>query len=194
MLTPAHVHGLAFHPPFSLPADRFGYLFQGFVAVLPLVIDDDKVRTVHPPHFPVGGVVHSVIDTLHDHGHVFTRSRCQREHRLGVPVGGLQHKKTSHQALDAVKLQIIYPLLAALLLRGVPFGQPVALTLKVHPVIHVQGDIFVMRERECQDIVTLYLLHLGGAVTRLYIGPSVAVAVIDGQHVCILFKRRLNRV
>ncbi|MFV9819297.1 hypothetical protein ACNYDH_13340 [Phocaeicola vulgatus] len=51
-----------------------------------------------------------------------------------------------------------------------------------------------MRERECQDIVTLYLLHLGGAVTRLYIGPSVAVAVIDGQHVCILFKRRLNRV
>ncbi|MCS2281303.1 hypothetical protein ABG861_07005 [Phocaeicola vulgatus] len=51
-----------------------------------------------------------------------------------------------------------------------------------------------MRERECQDIVTLHLLHLGGAVARLDIGPSVAVAVIDGQHVCILFKRRLNRV
>ena len=35
MLTPAHVHGLAFHPPFSLPADRFGYLFQASLQYFP---------------------------------------------------------------------------------------------------------------------------------------------------------------
>ena len=182
VLTLTDVHGLAFHPPLRAAAHFLGYLLQRLVAILALVVDDNEVGAVHLPHLPVGGVPHAVIDAFHHHRHMFPRSGGEREHWLGIVVGGLQHEETLYQALDAVKLHVIRPLAIALLGRGVFLGEPVALALKIHIVVHIEGYMLVMGERERQHVVALNLLLLGAAVTGRDVRPGGAVFVVYRQN------------
>ena len=182
VLAPAHVHRLSLYPPFGLAAHFFGYLLQRLVAVLALVINDDEFRAVHLPHFPVGRVVHAVVDALHDHGHVFPRRGGQREHGLGVAVRGLQHEEAPHQALDAVQLQIVLPLALAFLRGLVLLRQPVALAHEVRAVVHVKRDMLIVCEGEGQDIVALHLLLLGAAVIGRHLGFHLPVFVVYRQN------------
>ena len=191
MLTLADVHGLPFHPPLGTAAHFLGYLLQCLVAVLALVVDDNEVGAVHLPHLPVGGVPHAVVDALHHHRHMFSRSGGQCEYWLGIVVCGLQHKETLYQALDAVEFHIIRPLSPALLSRGVLLGEPVALALKVHIVVHIKGYVFIMGEGKRQYVVSLHLLLLGAAVTGRDVRPGSAVFVVYRQnHIGMLLECR----
>ena len=189
VLASADVHGLPFHPPLGTAAHFLGYLLQRLVAVLALVVDDNEVGAVHLPHLPVGGVPHAVVDALHHHRHMLSRSGGEGEHGLGIAVCGLQHEETLYQALDAVKFHVIRPLAIALLGRGVFLGEPVALALKVHIVVHIEGYVLVMGEGERQHVVALNLLLLGAAVTGRDVRPGGAVFVVYRQnHIGMLFE------
>ena len=166
MFATAHVYGLPFYPPFGSTARFLGDLLQGFVAVFPLVVNDDELRAIHLSDLPVGGVGHTVIDAPDNHRHMLPRGGGQRELRLGVPVRSLQNKEPFNQALDAVEFQVVLPLSFALLLRGVTLRQPVAFAPIVRVVVHVERDMGVMREGERQYVVALHLLHLRAAVAR----------------------------
>ena len=161
----AEVHSLAFHPP--LGARYFaGKFLQRVGAVLPLVVDDHVLDAFHAAHLPVGDTAHAVIDGLHDQGHVFPRRGGQREHRFRVTVHHVQDEETSHQALDAVELHVVFPLLRVAFVRQVPFLEPVALALEIHVVVHLKRHIVVQGEGERQHIVRLDRLHLRRAVVR----------------------------
>ena len=191
VLTSADVHGLAFRPPLRAAAHFLGYLLQRLVAILALVVDDNEVGAVHLPDFPVGGVPHTVVDALHHHRHMLSRSGGEREHGLGIVVSGLQHEETLYQTLDAIKLHVIRPLAIALLGRGVFLGEPVALALKVHIVVHIEGYVLVMSEGERQHVVALHLLLLGAAVAGRDVRPGGAVFVVYRQnHIGMLLECR----
>ena len=113
---------------------------------------------------------------------MLSRSGGEGEHWLGIVVGGLQHEKTPYQTLDAVKLHVIRPLAIALLGRGVFLCEPVALALKVHIVVHIEGYMRVMGEGERQHIIPLHLLLLGAAVAGRDVRPDSAVFVIYRQN------------
>ncbi|MBT0708821.1 hypothetical protein INE91_02649 [Phocaeicola vulgatus] len=166
VLATAHVHRLPLDPPFSLGAHGFGDLLQRLVAVLPLVVDHDVLRTLHRAHLPVGNAAQPVVDRLHDQRHVFPRRGRQREHRLRIPVHHVQHQEPLDKALDAVELHVVFPLLRAHLLRKVAFQKPVALAAELHVVVHLQRHVLVQGEGERQDVVRLERLHLRRAVVR----------------------------
>ena len=58
------------NPPFHLAACLFRDGFQRFVAVHPLVVYRDQLRTFHRTRLPVSNVAHAVIDSLHHHRHM----------------------------------------------------------------------------------------------------------------------------
>ena len=93
MFAAAHVHSLPLNPPFHLAACLFRDGFQRFVAVHPLVVYRDQLRTFHRTHFPVGNVAHAVIDSLHHHGHMLAGRGRQGKQGVGVPVRRLQHQE-----------------------------------------------------------------------------------------------------
>ena len=174
----AHVHRLPLDPPLCLASHLAGDLLQGLVAVHALVVDHDKVGTVHLPHLPVGNVTHAVVDGLHHHRHMVTGRGRQCKQGIGVAVRCLQHEKTPDQALDTVQLQVILPLATAFLFRGVPLRQPVPLAHVVREVAYIKGDMGIMREGERQHVVTLHLLALRRTVTCGHIrtlGPGFIV-------------------
>ena len=142
-LAAAHVHRLPLAPPFGPVTGFFGHLFQGFVAVFALVVDDDIFRTLHRADLPVGGVIHPVVYTLNDEGHVFPRRRGQREHRFVHTVRVVQHEEALQQALDAVELHVVLPLLRAHLLRLVTFHEPVPLAHELGVVVHLQRHVLI---------------------------------------------------
>ena len=99
------------------------------------------------------------------------------------------HEETLYQALDAVKFHVIRPLAIALLGRGVFLGEPVALALKVHIVVHIKGYVFIMGEGKRQYVVSLHLFLLGAAVTGRDARPDGAVFVVYCQnHIGMLFE------
>ena len=161
----AEVHSLAFHPPLGT-RHLAGKFLQRVGAVLPLVVDAHVLGTFHTPHFPIGDAAHAIIDGLHDQGHVFPGRGGQREHRLRVAVHHVQDEETSHQALDAVELHIVFPLLRAAFVRKVTLLEPVALALEIHVVVHLKRHILVQGEGERQHVVRLDRLHLRRAVVR----------------------------
>ena len=183
VFTAAHVHRLPLNPPFHLAAGFFGNGFQRFVAVHPLVVYRDQLRTFHRTHLPVGRVAHAVIDSLHHHRHMLAGRGRQCKQRVGVPVCRFQHQEPFDQALHTIQLQVIVPFTLVHLLGGVAFRQPVPLAQIIRIVVHVKGDMFVMGEGKGQDILSLNLLLLGGAVIRSDVRTFIAVSVIYGQHV-----------
>ena len=166
VLATAHVHRLPLDPPFGLASHLAGDLLQSLVAVHALIVDHDKIGTVHLPHLPVGNVTHAVIDGLHHHRHMVTGRGGQREQGVGVTVGGLQHQETFDKALDAVQLQVILPFTLAHLLRRVAFRQPVPFTQIVRVVVHVQGHEGIIAERQGKHILSLHFLALRRAVVH----------------------------
>ena len=162
----AHVYRLPLDPPLGLASHLAGDLLQSLVAVHALIVDHDKIGTVHLPHLPVGNVTHAVIDGLHHHRHMVTGRGGQREQGVGVTVGGLQHQETFDKALDAVQLQVILPFTLAHLLRRVAFRQPVPFTQIVRVVVHVQGHEGIIAERQGKHILSLHFLALRRAVVH----------------------------
>ena len=178
VFTAAHVHRLPLNPPFHLAACLFRDGFQRFVAVHPLVVYRDQLRTFHRTHLPVGRVAHAVIDGFHHHRHMLAGRGCQGKQRVGVPVRRLQHQEPLDQALHAVQLQVIVPFALVHLLRGVAFRQPVPFAQIVRVVVHVQGQKIIVAERQGKYIVSLYLLALRRAVVYGHIrtlGPGFVI-------------------
>ena len=169
VLTAAHVHRLPLNPPFHLAAGLFRDGFQRFVAVHPLVVYRDQLRTFHRTRLPVGRVAHAVIDSLHHHRHMLAGRGRQGEQGVRVPVRRLQHQEPLDQALDTVQLQVILPFTLAHLLRRVAFRQPVPFAQIVRVVVHVQGQEGIIAERQGKYIVSLYLLALRRAVVHGHI-------------------------
>ena len=147
VFTAAHVHRLPLNPPFHLAAGLFGNGFQGFVAVHPLVVYRNQLRTFHRTNLPVGNVAHAVIDCFHHHRHMLAGHVCQGKQRVRVPVRRLQHQEPLDQALHAVQFQVIVPLALVHLLRRVAFRQPVPFAQIVRVVVHVQGQKIIVAER-----------------------------------------------
>ena len=174
----AHVYRLPLDPPLGLASHLAGDLLQSLVAVHALIVDHDKIGTVHLPHLPVGNVTHAVVDGLHHHRHMVPRRGRQCKQGIGVAVRCFQHKKTPDQALDTVQLQVILPLAPAFLFRGVPLRQPVPLAHVVREVAYIKGDMGIMREGERQHVVALHLLALRRTVTCSHVrtlGPGFIV-------------------
>ena len=174
----AHVYRLPLDPPLGLASHLAGDLLQSLVAVHALIVDHDKIGTVHLPHLPVGNVTHAVVDGLHHHRHMVPRRGRQCKQGIGVAVRCLQHEKTPDQALDTVQLQVILPLAPAFLFRGVPLRQPVPLAHVVREVAYIKGDMGIMREGERQHVVALHLLALRRTVTCSHVrtlGPGFIV-------------------
>ena len=169
VLAAAHVHSLPLNPPFHLAACLFRDGFQRFVAVHPLVVYRDQLRTFHRTHLPVGRVAHAVIDGLHHHRRMLAGRGRQGEQGVGVPVCRFQHQEPLDQTLHAVQLQVIVPLAFVHLLRGVAFRQPVPFAQIVRVVVHVQGQEVIVAERQGKYIVSLYLLALRRAVVHGHI-------------------------
>ena len=97
---------------------------------------------------------------------MFPRRGSQREHRFRVAVHHVQDEETFHQALDAVELHVVFPLLRTAFVRKVTLLEPVALALEIHVVVHLKRHILVQGEGECQHVVRLDRLHLRRAVVR----------------------------
>ena len=174
----AHVYRLPLDPPLGLASHLAGDLLQSLVAVHALIVDHDKIGTVHLPHLPVGNVTHAVVDGLHHHRHMVPRRGRQCKQGIGVAVRCLQHEKTPDQALDTVQLQVILPLAPAFLFRGVPLRQPVPLAHVVREVAYIEGNMGIMREGERQHVVALHLLALRRTVTCSHVrtlGPGFIV-------------------
>ncbi len=165
----AHVHSLPLNPPFHLAACLFRDGFQRFVAVHPLVVYRDQLRTFHRTRLPVSNVAHAVIDSLHHHRHMLAGRGRQGKQGVGVPVRRLQHQEPLDQALDTVQLQVILPFTIAHLLRRVAFCQPVPFAQIVRVVVHVQGQEGIIAERQGKHIVSLHLLALRRAVVHGHI-------------------------
>ena len=89
----AHVHSLPLNPPFHLAACLFRDGFQRFVAVHPLVVYRDQLRTFHRTRLPVSNVAHAVIDSLHHHRHMLAGRGRQCKQGVRVPVRRLQHQE-----------------------------------------------------------------------------------------------------
>ena len=147
MFAAAHVHSLPLNPPFHLAACLFRNGFQRFVAVHPLVVYRDQLRTFHRTRLPVGNVAHAVIDGFHHHRHMLAWRGRQGEQGVRVPVRRFQHQEPLDQALDTVQLQVILPFTLAHLLRRVAFRQPVPFAQIVRVVVHVQGQKIIVAER-----------------------------------------------
>ena len=169
VLAAAHVHRLPLNPPFHLAAGLFGNSFQCFVAVHPLVVYRDQLRTFHRTRLPVSNVAHAVIDSLHHHRHMLAGRGRQGKQGVGVPVRRLQHQEPLDQALHAVQLQVIVPFALVHLLRGVAFRQPVPFAQIVRVVVHVQGQEGIIAERQGKHIVSLHFLALRRAVVHGHI-------------------------
>ena len=165
----AHVHSLPLNPPFHLAACLFRNGFQRFVAVHPLVVYRDQLRTFHRTRLPVSNVAHAVIDSLHHHRHMLAGRGRQGKQGVGVPVRRLQHQEPLDQALDTVQLQVILPFTLAHLLRRVAFRQPVPFAQIVRVVVHVQGQEGIIAERQGKHIVSLHFLALRRAVVHGHI-------------------------
>ena len=174
----AHVHSLPLNPPFHLAAGLFRDGFQRFVAVHPLVVYRDQLRTFHSTHFPVGNVAHAVIDRLHHHGHMLAGRGRQGKQGVGVPVRRLQHQEPLDKALDTIQLQVILPFTLAHLLRRVAFRQPVPFAQIVRVVVHVQGHESIIAERQGKHILSLHFLALRRAVVHGHIRTLVPGFVI----------------
>ena len=178
VLAAAHVHRLPLNPPFHLAAGFFGNGFQRLVAVHPLVVYRDQLRTFHRTHLPVGRVAHAVIDGFHHHRHMLAGRGCQGKQGVRVPVRRLQHQEPLDQALHAVQLQVIVPLALVHLLRRVALRQPVPFAQIVRVVVHVQGQKIIVAERQGKHIVSLYLLALRRAVVHSHVrtlGPGFVI-------------------
>ena len=174
----AHVHSLPLNPPFHLAACLFRDGFQRFVAVHPLVVYRDQLRTFHRTRLPVSNVAHAVIDSLHHHRHMLAGRGRQGKQGVGVPVRRLQHQEPLDQALDTVQLQVILPFTIAHLLRRVAFCQPVPFAQIVRVVVHVQGQEGIIAERQGKHIVSLHFLALRRAVVHGHIRTLVPGFVI----------------
>ena len=178
VLTAAHVHRLPLNPPFHLAAGLFRNGFQRFVAVHPLVVYRDQLRTFHRTRLPVSNVAHAVIDGFHHHRHMLAGRGRQGKQGVRVPVRRLQHQEPLDQALHTVQLQVIVPLALVHLLRRVALRQPVPFAPKVRVVVHVQGQKIIVAERQGKYIVSLYLLALRRAVVYGHIrtlGPGFVI-------------------
>ena len=165
----AHVHSLPLNPPFHLAACLFRDGFQRFVAVHPLVVYRDQLRTFHRTRLPVSNVAHAVIDSLHHHRHMLAGRGRQGKQGVGVPVRRLQHQEPLDKALHAVQLQVILPFTLAHLFRRVAFRQPVPFAQIVRVVVHVQGKESIIAERQGKHILSLHLLALRRAVVHSHV-------------------------
>ena len=186
MLAAAHVHRLALAPPFGPVSGFLGHFLQGLVAVLALVVDDDVLRAFHCADLPVGGVVHAVVDAPDNEGHVLPRRRGQREHGFVRPVRVVQHQEALQQALDAVELHVVLPLLRAHLLRLVTLHEPVPLAHELGVVVHLQRDVLVQGEGQGEHVVTLQLLRLRRVVVAGHLCLGCAVASVYRYHNAVL--------
>ena len=178
VLTAAHVHRLPLNPPFHLAAGLFRNGFQRFVAVHPLVVYRDQLRTFHRTRLPVSNVAHAVIDGFHHHRHMLAGRGRQGKQGVRVPVRRLQHQEPLDQALHTVQLQVIVPLALVHLLRRVALRQPVPFAQIVRVVVHVQGQEVIVAERQGKHIVSLYLLALRRAVVHSHVrtlGPGFVI-------------------
>ena len=174
----AHVHSLPLNPPFHLAACLFRDGFQRFVAVHPLVVYRDQLRTFHRTRLPVSNVAHAVIDGFHHHRHMLAGRGRQGKQGVRVPVRRLQHQEPLDQALHTVQLQVIVPLALVHLLRRVALRQPVPFAQIVRVVVHVQGQEVIVAERQGKHIVSLYLLALRRAVVHSHVrtlGPGFVI-------------------
>ena len=178
VLTAAHVHRLPLNPPFHLAAGLFRNGFQRFVAVHPLVVYRDQLRTFHRTRLPVSNVAHAVIDGFHHHRHMLAGRGRQGKQGVRVLVRRLQHQEPLDQALHTVQLQVIVPLALVHLLRRVALRQPVPFAQIVRVVVHVQGQEVIVAERQGKHIVSLYLLALRRAVVHSHVrtlGPGFVI-------------------
>ncbi len=180
MFAAAHVDGLPLGPPFG--ADFLGYLPECLVAVFAVVVDGDVLGSIHLPDLPVSDVVPAVVHALYNHRHMLPGRGREREHGVVLIIDGLYHEYVPEKALDAVELEVVFPLSGRHLFGAVPLGEPVALPLEVDVIIDIQFHMLIQGEGECQDVVALYLLGLCRAVVGRKLRPGIARPVVYCQN------------
>ena len=117
MLTAAKIDSGTLNPVFG--TNLLCQFFQTFMAELPLIVNRDILRALDGSHLPVT-CPHLAVDDIHNHTDVLCRWSRQREYGFDITIDLVEYQISLDQALNAIELQVIAPLLAVYLIWMIP--------------------------------------------------------------------------